>query len=195
MLPCNKSIRAMQGLAQGGIWNYFKLQTFGDAAALPNIAGQTGRAARSIPGIGMSEQDMRDFARAFCDALATGEPERLDSILDSDVEWLVYGPVDLFPLFGEHRGKDAVLTMCQEMAEQLEPKDCDHELTLGAGNQAAALIRLRALHRRTGRMLSVRLALFAQFKGGKLTQLRALFDSFDLAEQTLGQHFVLAEGA
>jgi hypothetical protein len=35
--------------------------------------------------------------------------------------------------------------------------------------------------------MSVRIAQFAQFKGGRLTHMRVLVDTFDLVEQVLGR--------
>jgi hypothetical protein len=39
----------------------------------------------------------------------------------------------------------------------------------------------------------VRVALFAQFKGNKLTSLRAVVDTFDLVEQVLGRQIHLPQ--
>jgi ketosteroid isomerase-like protein len=139
----------------------------------------------------MTEETMRGFTRAFCDALAANEPQRIAPFLDDDVEWTVFGPVDLFPFFGHRRGKAAVLAMCSEIAACLQLRSCEKESTLTDGSKIAALVRVNALYVRSGRIVSLRLAQFADFRDGKLVRLRALFDSFDAAEQALGRQIDL----
>jgi hypothetical protein len=63
------------------------------------------------------------------------------------------------------------------------------ERGLTDGDHAASMMRLTARHLHSGRTLSLRLALFTQFSGDKLLALRAVFDTFDAAEQALGRHF------
>ena len=140
----------------------------------------------------MTEPTMRGFSRAFCDALSARDPQRIADYLHDEIEWTVFGPVDLFPFFGHRRGKPAVLTMCREIAACLELRSCERETTLTDGDQAASLVKLNALYTRTGRVLSLRLAQFAQIRDGKLVRLRALFDTFDAAEQALGREIDLS---
>ena len=134
----------------------------------------------------MSESAMRGVSRAFCDALASHDPGQLAPFLDDDVEWMVFGPVDLFPFFGQRRGRMAVLDMCREVSGILHLVQCDRETALASGDSAAALVRITAIDRRSGRTLSLRLAQFAKFRDGRLVALKAIFDSFDVVEQALG---------
>lgn len=134
----------------------------------------------------MSESAMRGVSRAFCDALASHDPGQLAPFLDDDVEWMVFGPVDLFPFFGQRRGRKAVLDMCREVSGILRLVQCDRETALASGDSAAALVRITAIDRRSGRTLSLRLAQFAKFRDGRLVALKAIFDSFDVVEQALG---------
>ncbi|GIK81691.1 MAG: nuclear transport factor 2 family protein [Pseudorhodoplanes sp.] len=140
----------------------------------------------------MSERAMRGISRAFCDALASQDPGRLAPHLDDDVEWMVFGPIDLFPFFGQRHGKMAVLDMCREVSAVLHLVQCDRETALVSGESAAALVRLTAVDRRTGRTLSLRLAQFATFRDDRLVSLKAIFDSFDAVEQTLGHQIDLS---
>lgn len=140
----------------------------------------------------MSDHPMRGFARAFCDALSAREPARIAPLIHDDIDWTIFGPVDLFPFFGRRQGKAAVLAMLGRISEGLQLRGCDTERTLTDGEHAASLIRVTARDLRSGRILSLRLALFAQFSGGRLTTLRAVFDSFDAVEQALGRHIDLS---
>lgn len=143
----------------------------------------------------MTEMTMRGFVRAFCDAFLTRDVERIAVCLDEDVDWIVFGPVDLFPFFGQRSGKQAVLDMYADLEASLEIKSCERDSTLVDGDQAASMIRLTAVHRQTGRTLTMRLAHFAQFRGGQVVRMRALFDSFDFAEQALGREINLTAAA
>jgi ketosteroid isomerase-like protein len=140
-------------------------------------------------------ETMRGVVRAFCDALGARAPELFSNVLHDDVEWTVFGPIDLFPFFGQHRGKKAVTAKFEEMSAHLSLIRAEQETVLIDGDNAAALVRLNAVDTRTGRTLSLRLALFARLSGGKLISLKALFDSFDAVEQALGRHIDLGHVA
>lgn len=143
----------------------------------------------------MTEMTMRGFVRAFCEAFLTRDVERIAVYLDDDVDWIVFGPVDLFPFFGQRSGRQAVLDMYADLEASLEIKSCERDSTLVDGDQAASMIRLTAVHKQTGRTLTMRLAHLAQFRGGKVVRMRALFDSFDFAEQVLGREISLTAAA
>lgn len=140
----------------------------------------------------MSDHPMRGFARAFCDALAAREPARIAPLIHDNIDWTVFGPVDLFPFFGHRKGKPAVLAMLDRISGTLQLRGCDMERTLTDGEHAASMLRLSARDLRTGRTISLRLALFAQFSGDRLATLRAVFDTFDAVEQALGRHIDLS---
>ena len=74
------------------------------------------------------------------------------------------------------------------MSAHLSIIRCEKEMVLVEGNRAAGLVRINAVDTFTGRTLCLRLALFAEFRNGKLTSLKALFDSFDAVEQSLGRN-------
>jgi ketosteroid isomerase-like protein len=139
----------------------------------------------------MTKDAMRGVVDAFCDALAARAPELFSAVIDNEIEWTIFGPVDLFPFFGQRRGKPAVMMAFGDLMAHLSLLRWDKDIVLVDGDRAAALVRLNALDTRTGRSLSLRLALFGQFRNGKLVSMRALFDSFDAVEQALGRHIDL----
>ena len=61
--------------------------------------------------------------------------------------------------------------MFGRIAESLQLRGCDMERTLTDSEHAASMIRVTARDLRSGRTLSLRFALFAQFSGDKLTAL------------------------
>jgi ketosteroid isomerase-like protein len=154
--------------------------------------GFAGAAISSGASVIMSEHPMRGFARAFCDALSAREPARIAPLIHDDIEWTVFGPVGLLPFFGHRKGKSAVLAMLGRISESLQLRGCDMERSLTDGDHAASMMRISARDLRSGRMLSLRLALFAQFSGDRLTGLRVVFDTFDAVEQALGRHIDLS---
>ena len=139
----------------------------------------------------MTDERMRGFVRAFCGAWLSRDRERVAEWLADDVDWLVFGPVGLFPFFQRH-GKAAVLAMLRAIDAGLEIGGCDPDSTLIDGPRAAALIKLTVVDKPTGRTLSLRLAMFAEVRSGKITRLRAVFDTFDAAEQALGREIDLS---
>lgn len=141
----------------------------------------------------MIDENLRGFIRDFCESVF--DSPRLEPFLHDDVEWMVFGPMDLLPFFGRRQGKQAVLAMCREIAATLELQKCEKEASLFDGQNAAAMVKITTLYKPTGRVLSLRLAQFAQFRDGKLQRIRAVFDSFDAAEQTLGRQIDLSAAA
>jgi ketosteroid isomerase-like protein len=143
----------------------------------------------------MSEMTMRGSVRAFCEAFLAADTARIDDWLDDNVDWIVFGPVDLFPFFGQRTGKQAVARTYREITASLEIKSCERDSVLVDGDRASSMIRLTAVHRHTGRTLAMRLAYFADFRGPKVVRMRALLDSFDFAEQAIGREIDLTAAA
>jgi ketosteroid isomerase-like protein len=135
---------------------------------------------------------MRGFVHALCDALSSHDANRVAPWLHDDVEWTLFGPVDLFPFAGQRRGKAAVLAGLRQMSSSLHLQKCGKESLLTEGDNMAVLMRLNLLQTRTNRSIILRLAQFTTFREGKLIAMRGLFDSFDAVEQALGRHIDLS---
>jgi ketosteroid isomerase-like protein len=130
--------------------------------------------------------EMRDFIRAFCEALSSRDSSKLLPMLAADVEWTIFGPIDYFPFFGHRKGRDEVIeAMCRQISDYLHFQRCDPERMLFDGDSAASLSRVTAEHIPSGRILSFRLAQFITFRDGKLVEMRAILDSFDVVEQVV----------
>src|SRR6202171_5791022 len=124
----------------------------------------------------MTEHSLWRFSRAFHRAINERQSGDLEALLDDDVDWAIYGPIDMFPFFGSRRGKAAVIEVIRQISENVR------------GHRFARASRMRyaltALD--SNKPISLRIAHFAQFKAGRLTNLRVLVDTFDLVEQTVG---------
>jgi ketosteroid isomerase-like protein len=135
----------------------------------------------------MTETTIRPIVEAFYKASAERDIETALSFIDDDVDWLVQGPIDVFAFFGLRRGKAAVLEGYREIGRRLDITGYDVESLLVDADRTAALIRLTAILVATGKVMSVRTSQFARFRNGKIVEMRAVVDSYDMVEQALGR--------
>ena len=55
----------------------------------------------------MTEHSLWRFSRALHRAINDRQREDLEALIDEEVDWAIYGPIDMFPFFGARRGKAA----------------------------------------------------------------------------------------
>lgn len=134
----------------------------------------------------MTEHSLWRFSRALHRAINERHFEDIELLLDEEVEWAIYGPIDLFPFFGSRRGKAAVLEVIRQIAENVRVHRFDRESIMLGQDSAASMIRYSLTALDSDKPISLRIAHFAQFKDGRLTRLRVLLDTFDLVEQAVG---------
>ena len=134
----------------------------------------------------MTEHSLWRFSRAIHRAINERQLEDLATLLDDDVDWAIYGPIDMFPFLGARRGKPAVLEVVRQIAENFRVHRFDRETIMLGVDQAASMMRYSLTSLDSGKPISLRIAHFARFKAGRLASIRVLIDSFDLVEQALG---------
>lgn len=139
----------------------------------------------------MTEHSLWRFSRALHQALNERQTDQLEAMIDDDVDWAIYGPIDMFAFLGARRGKKAVIEVIRQIAEAVSFHRFDRESIMLGDETAASLMRYSVTPARSNQPISIRLAHFAQFKAGRLTSLRAVMDTFDLVEQTLGRQIHL----
>ncbi len=135
----------------------------------------------------MTEHSLWRFSRAFHRALTERQTDQLESVLDENIDWAIYGPIDMFAFFGARRGKRAVLDVVREISSMVRLHRFDRESIMLGEDSAASLMRYSVTPVKLGNPISVRIALFVQFKAGRLISMRAVVDTFDLVEQVLGR--------
>jgi ketosteroid isomerase-like protein len=140
----------------------------------------------------MTSPSIRPTVEAFYKASAERDIDCAMSFVADDVDWLVQGPVDIFAFLGQRRGKAAVLDGFSEIARKLDVTGYKVETLLVDGDRAAALIRLTSVVRATGKVMSIRTSQFSRFRDGKIIEMRAVLDSYDMVEQVLGRSIDLA---
>jgi len=134
----------------------------------------------------MTEHSLWRFSRALHRAINERQPQDLEALIDDDVDWAIYGPIDMFPFLGARRGKEAVLEVIRQIAENIRIHRFDRETVMLGVDSAASMMRYSLTSLESNKPISLRVAHFAQFKGGRLSNIRVLMDSFDLVEQALG---------
>jgi ketosteroid isomerase-like protein len=135
----------------------------------------------------MTEHSLWRFSRALHRAINEGQFGDIEALIDDDVEWAIYGPIDMFPFLGARRGKAAVIEVIRQIADNVQVHRFDRESIMLGVDSAASMIRYSLTALDSSKPISLRIAHFAQFKAGRLTSIRVLVDTFDLVEQALGR--------
>jgi SnoaL-like domain len=135
----------------------------------------------------MTEHSLWRFSRALHRAINERQPEDLEALIDDDVDWAIYGPIDMFPFLGARRGKEAVLEVVRQIADNIRVHRFDRETIMLGVDSASSMLRYSLTMLDSSKPISLRLAHFAQFKAGRLLSMKVLVDSFDLVEQSLGR--------
>jgi ketosteroid isomerase-like protein len=135
----------------------------------------------------MTEHSLWRFSRAFHRAINDRQLEDVEAVIDEDVDWTIYGPIDMFPFFGARRGKEAVLEVIRQIAENVRVHRFDRESIMLGADAAASVLRYSLTALDSNKPISLRVAHFAQFKAGRLRSIRVVLDTFDLVEQVLGR--------
>ncbi|UZE48247.1 nuclear transport factor 2 family protein [Rhodopseudomonas sp. P2A-2r] len=134
----------------------------------------------------MTEHSLWRFSRALHRAINERQLKDLTDLIDDNIEWAVYGPIDMFPFLGARRGKAAVMQVCKQVADNIRIHRFERESVLLGADSGASIMRFSLTALDSNRPISLRLAQFAQFKAGMLTSMRVVIDTFDLVEQALG---------
>ena len=135
----------------------------------------------------MTEHSLWPFSRALHRAINERQLDDLDAVIDEDVDWAIYGPIDMFPFLGARRGKAAVIEVVRQIADNIRVRRFDRETIMLGVDQASSMLRYSLTALDSDKPISLRVAHFAQFKAGRLRSIRVLLDTFDLVEQALGQ--------
>ena len=135
----------------------------------------------------MTEHSLWRFSRAVHRAINERQQQDLEPLIDEDIEWTIFGPIDMFPFLGARHGKAAVLEVIRQIAENVRVHRFDRESVMLGEDSAASMMRYSLTALDSNKPISLRIAHFAQFRAGRLTNFRVLVDTFDLVEQALGR--------
>jgi ketosteroid isomerase-like protein len=131
--------------------------------------------------------DTRAIVKSFYEAYAAGDLDRVAALIHDDVEWIMYGPVQVFPFQGPRKGKAQVLDVLAAIGKDYALERYVPEIIIVDGERAAVVSDAAFMQRATKRTLSIRLANFLRFSDGRLIEFREFTDTFDVVEQALGR--------
>jgi hypothetical protein len=139
----------------------------------------------------ITEHSLWRFSRAWHRALNERQFEDLAASLDDDVDWRIYGPIEMFPFFGTRHGKAEVIDVCRQIADNVRVHRYDREAVMLGVDTASSMVRYSLTALDSNKPLSVRLSHFAQFRSERLISMRVVIDTFDLIEQVIGRPIAL----
>ena len=135
----------------------------------------------------MAGNDTRAIVESFYQAYAAGDLDRVAALIHDDIEWIMYGPVQVFPFQGPRKGKAQVLDVLGAIGKDYALERYVPEIIIVEGERAAVVSEAAFMQRATKRTLSLRLANFLRFSDGRLIDFREFTDTFDVVEQALGR--------
>lgn len=135
----------------------------------------------------MTEHSLWRFSRALHRAINDRHLSDIEALIDDDVDWAVYGPIDMFPFLGARRGKVAVLDVIRQLADNFQVRRFERESIMLGVDSASSMLRYSLTALDSDKPISLRVAQFAQFRADRLINMRVLIDTFDLVEQALGR--------
>jgi ketosteroid isomerase-like protein len=139
-------------------------------------------------------ETIRPIVEAYYKAASERDVATALAMMDENIDWLVQGPIDVFSFFGQRHGKAAVRAGYDEIAKALHVTAFHVETLVVEGDRAAAMIRYTSIVRATGKVMSVRTTQFSRWRDCKIVEMRAVCDSYDLVEQTIGRPLDLGTG-
>src|SRR6201996_8007967 len=112
----------------------------------------------------MTEHSLWRFSRALHAAINDRQFDDLAAALDDDVDWAIYGPIDMFTFLGARRGKEAALDVVKHIAENVRVHRFHREPIILGVDSASPMMRYSRTSLEPSKPISLRVAHFAQFR-------------------------------
>ena len=106
----------------------------------------------------MTEHSLWRFSRALHRAVNERQPQDVETLLDEDVEWSIYGPIDLYPFFGSRHGKAAVMDVIRQIADNFRVHRFDRESIMLGVDSASSMMRYSLTALDSNKPISLRIA-------------------------------------
>lgn len=133
----------------------------------------------------MTEESHRQRVLDFLGILYSGNIEGALARCTDDVEFLANAPVDILPHMGHRRGKAEMREMWSAVLARYSELRCEVPILVAGGNKVAANIRVFFRKRTNQRMVQFDIAAFYTLRGGLISHIREIIDTFDLVQQIL----------
>ena len=102
-----------------------------------------------------------------------------------DIELFANAPTDILPHMGHHNGKDDVRKTWQTIFARYSEMRYDVPIIVAEADKVAVNIRVFLRKVDNHRMVQFDLAAFYTLRGGRLTHIREILDTYDLVQQVL----------
>jgi ketosteroid isomerase-like protein len=135
----------------------------------------------------VNERSTRAIVEDIYASYARRDFDRVAALIHEDVDWIIYGPMQIFPFVGARRGKTAVLEALGAIAKDYQLERYETKVIIVDGDRAAVMSDVAFRQRTSDRVLSIHLANFLRLRDGKLIEFREFANTFDLVEQALGR--------
>src|SRR5579864_8152595 len=89
----------------------------------------------------MAEHMLWTFSRALRQAIEDRETDHIAAILDDDIDWAIFGPIDMFPFLGARQGKEAVIDVVMQIADNFHLNRLDREMAVLGEECASTLVK------------------------------------------------------
>src|SRR3954451_25266865 len=89
----------------------------------------------------MTEHSLWRFSRALHRAINERQTADLEALLDEDVDFAFYGPIDMNPFFGSRRGKSAVIDVIRQIADNFRVHRFDRQSIMLGVDSASSMMR------------------------------------------------------
>ncbi len=132
-------------------------------------------------------QDTRAVVTDLYAAYSRRDFDRVADLIHDDVDWIIYGPMQVFPFAGHRQGKAAVLAALGGIAQEYTLERYEPQIMIVDADRAAVMSDVAFKQRSTGRTVTMQLANFLRFRDGRLIEFREFANTFDLVEQALGR--------
>jgi ketosteroid isomerase-like protein len=139
----------------------------------------------------ITDSKTRATVRELYDAYERRDFDRVAKLLHDDIDWIIYGPITVFPFAGARRGRAAVIQVLTDIAAAYKLESYTPEIVIVEGERAAVVSDVSFRQRSTGRVLRFRVANFMRLQDGRLIEFREFTNSFDVVEQALGHELRL----
>jgi ketosteroid isomerase-like protein len=127
----------------------------------------------------------RQRVQNFLATYASGDVEGALACCSDDVEFTANAPIDILPHMGRHRGKAELRAMWQTVRTRYSGMRYEMPIVVAEGDTVAVLLRAFFRKSSNDRIVQFDLAAFYRLRGGLITHIREVLDSFDLVQQVL----------
>ncbi len=119
------------------------------------------------------------------DALTRSDHDTALSHCTDDVDFLTHAPIDVLPHMGPRRGKAELRELWELVDSRYSEMRYQMPQIVTEGDTVAVYLRAFFKKRSNSRVVQFDMAVFYSFRGGLVSQIREIIDSYDLVQQVL----------